>query len=206
MSGHDFDADARKVAIERLMAQLTKVGVEKHAGIRKQIARLRAGLPAEDPQHLPKSLVVAVAEEESPADTSSRRTSLAIDRKLLAGVQAAEDLLDERADINLQLSALFAVLKAQGYDPKTVRQVIKRRAMDPADRVAGDELLDAYECALGMVPEFEMPATVDPELARKLLPASERKAPTLKQRYAIDAVALAQASLMYRPAKTEVPR
>lgn len=198
MNPHDFDADARKVAIERLMAQLTKVGVEKHAGIRKQIARLRAGLPAEDPQHLPRPPVVAVDEEPAAASSEPRRASLAIDKKLLAGVLAAEDLLDGRADINLQLSALFAVLKAQGYDPKTVRQVIRRRAMDPADRVAGDELLEAYECALGMVPDLEMPATADPELARKLLPASERKAPTLKQKHAIDAVALAQASLMYR--------
>lgn len=204
MNPQDFDADARKVAIERLMAQLTMVGVEKHAGIRKQIARLRAGLPADDPQHVPKPPVAA--EEPVSATSEPRRATLAIDRKLLAGVQAAEDLLEERADINLQLSALFAVLKAQGYDPKTVRQVIRRRAMDPADRVAGDELLEAYECALGMVPDLEMPETSDPALARKLLPATERKAPTLKQKHAIDAVALAQASLMYRPTRPGVPR
>jgi uncharacterized protein (UPF0335 family) len=200
---HDFDADARKVAIERLMAQLTKVGVEKHAGIRKQIARLKAGLPPEDapPPAVP---VEAAVVEEAVAEPRAR--AMAVDRKLLAGVQAAEALIDQRADINLQLAALFAVLKAQGYDPKTVRLVIKRRAMDPADRVAGDELLEAYECALGMVPDLEMPETADPDLARKLLGPAERKAPTLKQKHAIDAVALAQASLMYRPTKPGVPR
>lgn len=120
------------------------------------------------------------------------------DKKLLAGVLKAEEYIGLRADINEQLSALFAVLKAQGYDPKTVRQVIKRRAMDPADRVAGDELLEAYECALGMDPDQVGPVTLDATLAAKLLPAPESRAPTLKQRHATDAIALAAISRMNR--------
>jgi uncharacterized protein (UPF0335 family) len=123
----------------------------------------------------------------------------ATDKRLLAGVLKAEEFIAERAAVNDKLAALFAWFKAEGYDGKTVRQIIKRRAMEPADRAAADDLLAEYECALGMefAPMGEV--TMDPALRAKLLgPSPERKAPTLKQRHASDAVALAQISRMNR--------
>ena len=44
---------------------------------------------------------------------------------------------------------IFKEFKQKGYDPKTLRAIIKRHAMDPEERDAADALLEMYQAALG---------------------------------------------------------
>ena len=44
---------------------------------------------------------------------------------------------------------IFKEFKSNGYDTKTLRAIIKRRAMDPNERDTADALLDMYMAALG---------------------------------------------------------
>ena len=45
----------------------------------------------------------------------------------------------------------FAEAKGTGFDPKTMRQIIKLRAMDKQTRMEEEEMLDLYKTALGML-------------------------------------------------------
>ena len=44
---------------------------------------------------------------------------------------------------------MFSEAKSAGYDVKIIRQVIRIRKMDKADRAEQDELLDLYLNAVG---------------------------------------------------------
>ena len=73
-----------------------------------------------------------------------------IDTRLLALIERAERLLAERAGINDDIRDVFSEGKAVGYCAATMRRLIARRAMDPAERGEADAMLETYEAALGM--------------------------------------------------------
>ena len=53
--------------------------------------------------------------------------------------------------IGADIREVFAEAKANGFDAKVLRQVIKERAMDPDDRAERDTVLDLYRRSLGMI-------------------------------------------------------
>ena len=57
-----------------------------------------------------------------------------------------EEIKAKRAD----LREIFNEAKGNGFDPKVMRQVLRLRKMNPADRAETEFLLESYKAALGM--------------------------------------------------------
>ena len=76
--------------------------------------------------------------------------SIAADR-LRSFVERIERLESEKRGIQEDVKEVYAEAKGTGFDTKIVRQIIRLRKMDKADRQEQDALLDLYKEALGMV-------------------------------------------------------
>lgn len=70
-------------------------------------------------------------------------------------IERVERLEEEKAALATDIREVFAEAKANGYDVKTMRQVIKLRKMEAADRDEQEYLLDTYRRALGMLPDVD---------------------------------------------------
>lgn len=64
-------------------------------------------------------------------------------------IQRIEKLMDDRAGIGADIREIFTEAKSAGYDARIIRQVIRLRAMDRADREEQDELRTLYMGAVG---------------------------------------------------------
>ena len=64
-------------------------------------------------------------------------------------VERIEKLEDERGAIAADIREVFSEAKSGGFDTRIMRQVIRLRKMDKADRAEQDELLDLYMDAVG---------------------------------------------------------
>lgn len=75
-------------------------------------------------------------------------TTVAADR-LRSFIERVERLEEEKAAIMNDSKEVYAEAKGEGYDVKILRQVIRIRKMDRADRQEQEALLDLYLSALG---------------------------------------------------------
>lgn len=64
---------------------------------------------------------------------------------LLAFCERVERLSEEIKTLSEDRTEVYAEAKAMGFDTKTLRKAIARRAMDPNDRKEGDAMLLLYE-------------------------------------------------------------
>lgn len=69
--------------------------------------------------------------------------------RLKSLIQRIEKLEEEKANIANDIKEVYSEAKSAGYDVKILRQVIRIRKMDKADRDEMDELLDLYLNAIG---------------------------------------------------------
>ncbi|GIL02618.1 MAG: UPF0335 protein [Alphaproteobacteria bacterium] len=69
-------------------------------------------------------------------------------------VERVERLEEEKKAIADDIREVFAEAKANGFDTKVLRQVIRLRRQDLAERQEQDAVRDLYLQALGMLPEF----------------------------------------------------
>ena len=67
-------------------------------------------------------------------------------------VERIERLEEEKAALAEDIKEVYAEAKANGYDTKTLRTVVRLRKQDSAERQEQEALLDLYLAALGMVP------------------------------------------------------
>lgn len=81
--------------------------------------------------------------------------------QLKSFVERIERLEEEKKGIADDIRDVFGEAKAQGFDTKIMRQVIRLRKKDSAERQEEEALLDLYMHALGMVPAEEAVATAD---------------------------------------------
>ena len=70
-------------------------------------------------------------------------------------VERIERLNEEKDALAQDVKEVFAEAKANGYDTKTLRTVIRLRKQDSAERQEQEALLDLYLRALGMAPAAE---------------------------------------------------
>jgi uncharacterized protein (UPF0335 family) len=82
--------------------------------------------------------------------TKTKPATVAADR-LKSFVERIEKLEEERKAIGGDIRDVFSEAKGTGFDVKTMKQVIRLRKMDAADREEQDSLLDVYKQALGMI-------------------------------------------------------
>lgn len=87
------------------------------------------------------------------SDTSSGETvnvgGIAGDQ-LRSYIERIERLEEEKAALAADIRDVFAEAKANGFDVKIMRQVLKLRKMDQDDRDEVETLLELYKRALGM--------------------------------------------------------
>ncbi|MDX5362123.1 MAG: DUF2312 domain-containing protein [Alphaproteobacteria bacterium] len=70
--------------------------------------------------------------------------------QLRAFIERIERLEEEKAAIAADIKEVFAEAKGNGFDVKTMRQVIKIRKMDRSEVQEQEAMLDLYLAALGM--------------------------------------------------------
>lgn len=71
--------------------------------------------------------------------------------ELKAFIERLERLEEEKAGIMGDIKEVFAELKGRGFDAKAVREILKIRKQDHAERQELDAILELYMQALGMV-------------------------------------------------------
>lgn len=72
------------------------------------------------------------------------------DDRLRLLVERVERLEEEKKGISDDIKDVYGEMKAVGYDPKIVKQVIRLRKMPPDDRREMEATLDLYKAALGL--------------------------------------------------------
>lgn len=70
--------------------------------------------------------------------------------RLRSFIERIENLEEEKRAVAEQVKEVFAEAKGEGFDVKTMREVLKLRRMKPHDRAEQDELIEVYLSALGM--------------------------------------------------------
>ena len=71
--------------------------------------------------------------------------------QLRAYLERIEALEQEKAEIATAVREVFAEAKANGFETKIMRQVLKLRKLDPHDRAEQEALLELYCRAVGLV-------------------------------------------------------
>lgn len=70
--------------------------------------------------------------------------------RLLSFIQRVERLAEEKKTISDDIREVYAEAKSNGFDTKIMRQVIKLRSMNAADREEQKALLELYMDVLGL--------------------------------------------------------
>ena len=65
-------------------------------------------------------------------------------------VERIERLEEEKAALTSDIREVYAEAKGNGFDTKIMRQVVRMRKLDKADRQEQEAVLDLYLSALGM--------------------------------------------------------
>ncbi len=71
-------------------------------------------------------------------------------KRLRAFIERIERLEEEKAALAADIREVYAEAKGDGFDAKTMRQIVKLRKLDSADRAEQEALLDLYKAALGL--------------------------------------------------------
>ena len=65
-------------------------------------------------------------------------------------IERVERLEEEKAALTADIREVYAEAKGQGFDTKIMRQVVRLRKLENADRQEQEAILDLYMSALGM--------------------------------------------------------
>lgn len=71
--------------------------------------------------------------------------------QLKAFVERIEKLEEEKKTISDDIRDVYAESKANGFDVKALRQIIKLRKIEPTERDEQEAILETYLHALGML-------------------------------------------------------
>ena len=70
--------------------------------------------------------------------------------QLRAFIERVERLEEEKKTISEDIKEVYAEMKGTGFDTKAVREIIKLRKQDQAERQEHESIVDLYKSALGM--------------------------------------------------------
>ena len=65
-------------------------------------------------------------------------------------IERIERLEEERGALTADIREVYSEAKGQGFDTKIMRQLVRIRKLDTADRQEQEAVLDLYMTALGM--------------------------------------------------------
>ncbi len=72
-------------------------------------------------------------------------------------VERIERLDEEIKALNSDKSDIYSEAKSNGFDVKALREIIRLRRKDPAERTEHETIVDLYKQALGMLSEEPAP-------------------------------------------------
>lgn len=75
--------------------------------------------------------------------------------QLKSYIERIERLEEEKAALATDIREVYSEAKANGYDTKAMRKIVALRKKDAAEREEEQTILDLYQQALGMLPEFD---------------------------------------------------
>lgn len=75
--------------------------------------------------------------------------------KLRSYIERIEKLEEEKANMAADVRDVFAEAKSNGFDTKTMRQILKLRKLNHNDRLEQEYMLDLYKRALGLELELD---------------------------------------------------
>ncbi len=70
--------------------------------------------------------------------------------RLRSLIERIERLEEEKAALAADVREIYAEAKADGFDTKVMRQIVRLRKMDSGDRAEQEAILDLYKSALGL--------------------------------------------------------
>ena len=70
--------------------------------------------------------------------------------QLRSYIERIERLEEEKSALASDIREVYSEAKGTGFDTKIMRQVIRLRKLETADRIEQDAILDLYMSALGM--------------------------------------------------------
>ena len=70
--------------------------------------------------------------------------------KFTSFIERIERLEQEKSDLQADIREIFSEAKGSGYDTKVMRQILKLRKMQPADRAESEYLRDEYKKLIGI--------------------------------------------------------
>ena len=71
-------------------------------------------------------------------------------KRLQSFIERIERLEEDKKELAADIREVYAEAKGEGFDVKVMRQVLRLRKMDPADRAETEFLRDEYKKFLGM--------------------------------------------------------
>ena len=70
--------------------------------------------------------------------------------KFTSFIERIERLEQEKSELQADIREIFSEAKGSGYDVKVMRQILKLRKMQPADRAESEYLRDEYKKLIGI--------------------------------------------------------
>ena len=70
--------------------------------------------------------------------------------RLRSFIERIEKLEEEKAALTSDIREIYAEAKGGGFDTKVMRQIVRLRKMDAAQRQEHEALLDLYKQAIGL--------------------------------------------------------
>jgi uncharacterized protein (UPF0335 family) len=71
-------------------------------------------------------------------------------QRLCLLIERIERLNEEKKNLQNDIKDVFVEAKAAGFDTKAMRQIIKLRKIEKAEREAQEAIIDTYKEALGL--------------------------------------------------------
>jgi uncharacterized protein (UPF0335 family) len=83
-------------------------------------------------------------------DTSPAKMEAAGAKALLQFIERVERMEEEKKSIADDIKDVYAEAKANGYDTKIMREMVRLRKMEPHARQERDALIETYRAAIGI--------------------------------------------------------
>src|SRR5579862_7229740 len=102
-------------------------------------------------------------------------------------VERVERLEEEQKSLAEDKRDVYAEAKANGFDTKTIRKVVKLRKMDAEKRAEEEALLETYMHALGMLADTPLGVAATMRAFGKSVPLTDEEKATGQQAAFVDA-------------------
>lgn len=109
-----------------------------------------AGIPANSGTTEYAAAVASVASGGGEQSHHEAGPGGATGARLRSFIERVERLEEEKAALAEDIKEVFGEAKSDGFDVKIIRQILKIRKMDDADRAEQEALLETYMSAIGM--------------------------------------------------------